>query len=223
MNGIVFNNIHSDDLDIIVSYISPATKPKKRVDRVRVPGRDGTLSVSDGTYDDITIKVSMLMTSADRFDEIKSWLSGSGDLITRLRPDRKFHAAADGEAEITRIVPTLYALDVNFTCHPFAYDVSPETHTYATGAATLVNQSVIDALPTITFSGTIVINGVTFVAATELTVDVENMLVYKYVAGILAPAYLNLTGDIALMRLVPGENTITVTGAATIQPNWRWI
>ena len=218
MLWISFNGTTSDDYDIVVNRFTPPQKPTKRETRLVIPGRSGTLTIDDGTYEDITVTVEMTLRDIDRDQEIKDWLAGSGDLICSLRPDRKYRASVPSNAVMSYWAGNLYIIKVDFLCHPFQYEVTPEV---LTTPATLYNSSPIDALPLITFTGSIVVNGVTFTAATELTVDADAMVIYKYVLGVLTAAGSDLTGDIESLKLVPGENTIT--GTAEIQPNWRWL
>ncbi len=223
MTGIIFNGVSSVDLDVAVLDVTPAARPEKRVTRHTVPGRDGILTVSDGTYENIAVRATLVILNKDRLGDVIDWLTGSGDLITYVNPDRKYRAEVQSYSEVVWHSPETYLMEVVFDCYPMQFEASPETLSATDETITLYNPATVDALPTITFDGTIVVNGTTFTAATELTVDVEMMLVYKYVTGVLTAAGADLTGDIEYMRLAPGSNTIAVTGTATITPNWRWL
>lgn len=223
MSWFLFADKLSDEMGVMVERIPPIPTPSRRETPVSIPGRDGDLTIWDGTYLAFDLSLDCSFSDINRMQEVADWLSGAGDLVVSTAPSRLLRARVTGSTVYAAAGRKYRRFQIGFHCQPYKYEVSPESHDYTTGSAMLVNSSVVDALPTITFNGTIVINGATFITATELTVDAENMLVYKYVGAVLTPAYADLTGDIALMRLVPGENTITVTGTATIQPNWRWL
>ena len=99
------------------------------------------------------------------------------------------------------------AVSALFRCHPLVRVGTWEIPTlWQTTPLTLYNPSVVDAFPTITFDGTFVINGDTFVAATELTVDAEAMVVTKESGGETVSATADLTGSGGL-KLVPRRTT----------------
>ena len=212
---------NSDGFDITVTRIPPAPRPIERVTKLTIPGKSGTLTISDGVYEEVTFEVEMILRDTDRIYEVQEWLTGHGDLIVSLRPDRKYSAWVD--AVDTSYFSVLHQIMVMFRCHPFVKEASPSEHIVADDTLVLINPSVFDAYPTITFDGTVVINGDTFVAATELTVDAEAMVVTKESGGETVTATADLTGYVGDLKLTPGENTSVVTGNATIPPNWRWL
>jgi len=223
MSWFAFNGVSNTDVGVMVERVPTLPSPSKRVTYLTIPGRDGDLTLWDGSYDSFDLAISCGVPDTARLHEIRQWLSGYGWLVVSADPSHRIRARVDTGQIYQPVGSRFRRFSALFRCHPFRYELSPETHVVTNDTITLYNPSVVDAFPTITFDGTIVVNGDTFVAATELTVDAEAMVVTKISGGTTVSATSDLTGYVGDMKLIPGENTIVVTGNATITPNWRWL
>ena len=53
----IYNGISSKDMGVILKKLPPITKPKKRIEIVQVPGRNGTLHIDENCYEPINISL----------------------------------------------------------------------------------------------------------------------------------------------------------------------
>lgn len=81
-----FKTINAWEMGVAVATRPSIPKPKMRGEFVEVAGRDGTLFVTDKTYEDIEFPIECNMvrgseTLMESYRRIKPWLNGSGELI----------------------------------------------------------------------------------------------------------------------------------------------
>ena len=120
----IFCGIDSRDIGVVVEDMFDVHRPKRNVQTVQVPGRDGRLTQDDGTYDTYTISGKINCFGAPLSD-VYAWLSGSGDLILGDEPTRSIRASATAQVKNTRFrCDGCYdSLTVSFDCQPFRYHV----------------------------------------------------------------------------------------------------
>lgn len=218
------------DFGITVAKRPPIIKPQRTVEYIEVPGRDGALIVDDGTYKDNVIPIECGFKSRDipiGADEIKQWLNGGeGKLIFSNQPDRCYLAHVSDQFDISQEMKRFGQFQVNFRCRPFSYAVDNNPITMAVPGA-VINPGNHSSEPIIQVNGsgniTLTING------TDILL--RNVAGHATIDSVLKDAYKDtalknndMTGDFPV--LVPGENTISWTGAVAsleIIPNWRWL
>lgn len=125
MISFVFNNMSSDDFEILVEESNHNIKQAKRVEFITVPGRTGDLIIYDNSRQNVELKLicSMDITKdkALLLEEMDEWLNGSeGYQYLVFNNGRAFKAVFTGE---------LYLPDTHFTYTDFeltfsAYEVS---------------------------------------------------------------------------------------------------
>jgi len=210
----------SSDFDINVLKITPAVKAERRVTRLTIPGRSGSLVIDDGTYEDIAISVTLALRDQTQVHEIKRWIGQAGDLITSIDPTRKYKATAYGDVVAQHWLAKVYQMVVEFTCHPLTRDVNPESYDVTDATLYLTNDGERAYLLIEMASGsTVTMNGETFTASAALTVDGENLVIYDASGN----ASDKLSGDMTKWYLDTGDADVVVTGSVTIYPEWRWL
>lgn len=203
--------------------------PKKKGKMISVPGMDGALIETDGTYEPIEITIPFnFMADPDMWAEIhrvaKQWLSGSGKLV--FSDDRNFfYKVLDCEIKNTeRKSWRIGTFDVIFTCDPFNYLQAGQSEMDA-GDAEYNPYVLAKPIYKITGNGSCVltVNGKTMEATVgqNLTIDTGRMLAYRSDSGDLMNT--SVKGDYEDLYLHPGDNTIEITSGFTLKviPNWR--
>ena len=76
VNYFFYNNKSSLDFGVFISGEASWKKPNKRVEKFSVPGKNGTLSISDGTYENIEIpyNCSIIDNFTANFDALSAFL-----------------------------------------------------------------------------------------------------------------------------------------------------
>ena len=46
----IYNGKDSRDMGVILESLPPITRPKRRMETLTIPGRNGTLCIDEGTY-----------------------------------------------------------------------------------------------------------------------------------------------------------------------------
>ena len=231
---IVFRGIDSRDVGVVIEDMFDIHRPKRNVQTIQVPGRDGRLMQDDGTYDTYTISAKINCFGAPLSD-VYAWLNGSGNLILGDEPERFIRASATAQIKNTRFrCGGCYdSLQVSFDCQPFRYHVEAEDGDDAEITAsphTLTNPGTYKSAPRIKVEGT---GDVVLTIGTQV-VEIEGLEDGIIIDSELGDCF-NLTesallnGKVTLMdedfpMLAPGANIISWTGnvtKVTVTPRWR--
>ncbi|HAN44119.1 MAG TPA: hypothetical protein DCP97_01875 [Ruminococcaceae bacterium] len=125
MSYFKFRNQSSEDFDIIFRSEDRTILPAKRINRQTIPGKSGTESIFDDTYDDriITIACSVFPVAGsslrERARQIAYWLSQKGELEFSDEPGKFYQAEVESAVSIEQIA-TLGKFTITFICYPFA-------------------------------------------------------------------------------------------------------
>ncbi|HEX3018551.1 MAG TPA: distal tail protein Dit [Caproicibacter sp.] len=197
--------------------------PKKRVTNITIPGRDGTLTQSDETYDVFTRETHFVMMDLSKTQEICALYTDAGDLTFDDEPDKVYKARVVNELNPEWFTPGWRNLTIQFECQPFARELNPQTATFMAAGA-LYNQGTIKAYPAIKVYGsgdiTVTVNGNPFTVkgvTASAIIDCENMQAYEGSTSLITSgSFPTLTLD---------KNTVSFAGTSKIEitPHWRWI
>lgn len=132
-NHFTFNGRNSLDLHLYISKYPDIPVARKRIDEIVVPGMDGVLHQSDGSYEPVRIRYKCwfvpnpenpLETLADRAHIISEWL-GMAPAGAELRDsyDTTIYRRATyvGGSDIRSLLGVCGTFDVEFSCDPRAY------------------------------------------------------------------------------------------------------
>ena len=232
----IFRGIDSRDIGVVVEDMFDVHRPKRNVQTIQVPGRDGRLTQDDGTYDTYTISGKVNCFGAPLSD-IYAWLSGSGDLILGDEPTRSIRASATAQVKNTRFrCDGCYdSLQVSFDCQPFRYHVERTEGAndiiLTSSPATVSNPGTHKSAPRLTIEGTgdaVLTIGTQILEVTDLAggviVDTELCECFDLTETALRNDRVTLMDD-SFPVLHPGANIISWTGDGmtkiTITPRWR--
>lgn len=141
---LLWKNIDFKTKGIIVEETPKISKGQKNIDIYTIPGRNGFLSIDNGTYQSFVVSVSCHFNETADFDDIKEFLDGYGTL------------SFDGEREYTGIIQNSISFEkilmfkkfvVQFLVNPIAEDINSTTYNVSSAEEVL---NIVGATATIT-------------------------------------------------------------------------
>lgn len=175
----IFNSLYSfDNFGIIAKTVNRPLLPAKRRTNVIIPGRNGSYTFDDNTYDDIVIPVIIQYVSDDfpdlrlRARVISAWLSqvDHKPLVFTDEPDKYYLAKIYDALSVEKIVNLVPGekTTVQFECHPLAYSINPDVWLGQWAAEKIIkNGGTYETFPIIKISPVPIYNGM--IGAIELT------------------------------------------------------
>lgn len=231
MNYFVFGKINTNDYSLYVANKNQFDGGGKREEVITVPGKNGTVSISDGTFENIKLTYQMYGKG-----EIRQNIAGLRDalgatsgymrLADSLEPDVFIKARYSEPFTVKSSDRKNAALDIEFDCDPRRFLKNGERVRTVTSGMTLKNPTNNTAKPLIRVygTGTLTINSISvqITAANEYT-DIDSEIEETYKGSTNCNNNIVLTNGLYPV-LTPGNNTISFTGftQVTIKPNW-WI
>lgn len=209
---------------------APALKGKAK----DVSGRNGSLYVTDGCYDDVEVTLEFAVPEVTDAPDVNAWLTGTGLLRFSDEPDLAYEARIVKSFKREAIAPRLSGLryTVTFSCQPFRL-LYPEAEAVAfTAAGVIRNPGNAPARPRVTIVGSGDFS-VTIGAQILYFTGVEGgIVVDSDLMDALTLDGLNLANDKVSgtpWTIPPGANDVSwnveegsVT-SVTILPRWRFL
>lgn len=166
---------------------------------------------------------------ADKVDEIKSWLigSGKGDLIFSFQQEKKYTAQVVNTIDFSQVFKYFSKFIIVFDCEPFKYAASNDTVTLTT-AGKINNPGTIYSEPIIKLYGS---GNITLKIGTQ-KIEMKGITDHIIIDSVLQNCYSatgeNLNNKVLgeLAKFDVGQNDVSWTGSVTkleITPNWRWL
>ena len=229
-----FAGVRSTDLGVYVTEYPPITLPEERADFKPVPGKSGSLTITEGdaVYDDIVLGVNCIVRDVTQIDAIAAWLRGSGALVLGNMPTRYYSARAVNQIELAKVMRghAHRTFAATFRCKPYRYlypATSPITITTSPGSVT--NSGNVDAEPLIVVTGSGDIT-LTIGAKTLTITGLASAITIDVAAGLAYNGAVNLSASVSRvgwpLTIPPGVNAVSWTGAVTsvvITPAWRYL
>lgn len=236
--SLTFNGVTSDSLGVIVERYPDRVIPERIVETIRVPGRNGYLTRTEGfrnvtqDYDIYVSAAAVGLPSAAA--SMTAWLlapEGYQRLEDSYNPGIYRMGRLTNPQDLKNFFNRFGRCTLSFDCMPQRWLTSGEVTTTYTADATIDNPTAFEALPLIevTGSGDIEISLGGYIVQIDdlsgsVTLDCESQNAYD--------GSTNLNSQITLVngsfpRLNPGANTLdivsgTVTGI-DITPRWWMI
>lgn len=222
-----------EDFGILISQRPSIISPKRRVNKISIPGRNSNLIVDEKTYDDITLSVECSVKDNDnlmnKLDDIKAWLfeSGESDLIFDFQSDKKYIAQVVNSIDFKVVYKYISQFPIIFNCRPFKYETEMNM-IEMTKEGIILNPGSIYSDPIIKIFGsgdiTLNINSETI----KLKQVKEHIILDTVQQNCYSEDIGNLNSKMSgeFPKLETGENNISWTGAVykvEVTPNWRWL
>lgn len=234
MGVIWFNGASSQALSILVEHPPDYEYPKKDLEIVHVPGRNGDVVLDKGSWQNVDRAYKIAAVGPEGgfaaiAVKVSKWLHGApgyARLEDSYEPDFFRMAFYQEDNTITNLLSTAGRATVKFNCKPQRFLKSGETAVPFEAAGILSNPTAFAALPVVTVSG----EGDGAVQIGDRAVQIAGMTDSLVLDSVLQDAYRdteNLNPLISLPdgfpRLLPGDNDISFTGGITglsVVPNW---
>ncbi len=225
-NFIIFNGQSLRDFGVYISGLNTYNAPSRDVDSVKVPGRNGTLTMDNGRYNNINVTYpAFICNNYDaRVEALRNFLlsqSGYKRLEDTYHPEEFRLARWAGEFT----ADTLDALiagqfDLTFDCYPQRFLKEGEKQIELTANGSVNNTYSQTALPLIRAYGTgfFSVNGISVAISSALTytdIDCELQECYKDSLASNRNAYVTLTNG-EFPKLSPGANAVTMSGISKL-------
>lgn len=169
-NFFTFDGKSCLDFGVVATGSGTYNRPRRRVEHIEVPGRNGTLTVTDGTYENVTLWYDCyaFKNFPDKIDALAAWLLSKPGYIRledTYHPDYYRMAEFAGPIEAT---PTTLMRSgrfrLEFNCKPEKYLKSGQ-HFADIESSVMFNPTLFPAKPVFRVTGPggrrLTVNGVT--------------------------------------------------------------
>ena len=230
MSEITFKGTTASSKSVTVLKYPEIVKPTLRVETVKVPGRDGELTLSGmPSYEAMVLECECMVPSVDKISAAAAWLTGRGDLVLGNDPDYAYDAQVIDEIRFEKILRghAHRRFTVPFLCQPLKKKAVTESDIELTAPGTVVNIGHVPSRPLIKIEGSG--NVVLAVGAYSLSItDINTSILIDSDLGMATNGTVNesykVSGEWPL--LVVGNNAVGWTGTVskvTITPRWRYL
>ena len=232
MSEITFKGTTASSKNVTVLKYPEIVKPTLRVETVKVPGRDGELTLSGmPSYEAMVLECECMVPSVDKISAAAAWLTGRGDLVLGNDPDYAYDAQVIDEIRFEKILRghAHRRFTVPFLCQPLKKKATTESNIELTSSGTVNNIGHVPSRPLIKIqgSGNVVLAVGTYSLAitgisTSILID-SDLGMATNAAGTVNESY-KVSGE--WPQLVVGNNSISWTGTVskvTITPRWRYL
>lgn len=224
-----FNGIDSRTFGIRVTAMPATTRAERRVEKITVDGRSGTLHADEEAFNSYDKTMECAIIDREKVDEIAAWLNGSGDMVFSTEPDKVYRVLIANKIDINGMMQTFQRFQVIMECQPFKKSVNAfGDRINLTEGTSIYNKGTWKSQPKITIYGsgniTLKINSVAYglkEVSGSITIDSEMMEVYK---GSDNENSKYTAAEFPFFAV--GRNDISWSGnvqRVEIEPNWRWI
>lgn len=230
MHKFTFNGKSSSDFSTYISGSGTYDAPKRDVSTVEIPGRNGSLTIDNGRYENIDLKYPAFIRSNFKAntDALRAFMlrdSAYHRLEDDYHPEQFRMAKFVGPIEFdVKTLNRAGEFTLIFDCMPQRWLKSGETAVEFTAAGTLSNPTLYEAAPLIRVYGT---SGVLIVG--NLRIEITEISEYVDIDSDSQNAFketLNCNQNITTSKfpsLPPGETGISFEGDITkvvITPRW---
>jgi phage-related protein len=230
MSEITFKGTTASSKSVTVLKYPEIVKPTLRVETVKVPGRDGELTLSGmPSYEAMVLECECMVPSVDKISAAAAWLTGRGDLVLGNDPTYAYDAQVIDEIRFEKILRghAHRRFTVPFLCQPLKKKATTEPNIELTAPGTVVNIGHVPSRPLIKIEGSG--NVVLAVGAYSLSItDINTSILIDSDLGMATNGTVNesykVSGEWPL--LVVGNNAVGWTGTVskvTITPRWRYL
>ena len=195
--SITFGGVNSADFDLYIGGEGTFNAPKRAVEVVEVPGRNGAIVIDKGHFENIEVSYTVINQEQDLatfsqklagFRNALGALRGYQRLSDTFHPDEFREALFVDDFEVKPIdYATASEFTIKFNCKPQRYLVSGETPVVVADGETLNNPTLFESEPLLAIkgSGLVKFNGyeINIVNPLRGEVTIVEPQIYTYVDG----------------------------------------
>lgn len=159
---LVFNGINSLDYGVEIFPKEIDKAPRRDIEIIAIPGRNGSLIIDNGRYEDAEQSYTGIIYNNSKFDEYMDAMrslilseSGYKRLEDTFKPDeyRMAYIDEDFSPNVVRLWRKMGKFELKFTCKPQRYLKLGDNVINFENAGSLINPSVFPAQPMIRVLG----------------------------------------------------------------------
>ena len=229
-----FKGVRNDSVGAKIVGMPIRQATALRGEKEILPGRDGFLLIPTG-YQEITIKQTLAVEN-NNLAQVKSWLSGSGDLIFGDDPTHAYEAMVMTPTALSSVTKRLTGqkFTVTFTCQPFMHLVN-ESQIVMTSGSVFVGQGDVKSMPLVKVEGsgthTLTVNGrsmtLALTSGAPLYIDCDAGLAYTMSSNTrtFAGDKVNILNDWFELNPSGSNNSVSFPSgitSVTLTPRWRF-
>ena len=222
---IVYGGEASDDYGIVVSEAPVFDKPVRKTEVFNVPGRNGSILFQQNAFEDVTRTYKVWVSEGvdnlvTKVNAISAWLfskTGYQRLEDSFEPDVFRLAYYSGGNEFANQLLMAAEADLSFTCRPERFYKDGENEIEVSNGDKINNLTRFASKPLIHIEGT----GTVTVSIAGTTITAKDLVDYINIDCDRMDAY-RLTSENrndkisgTFPTIVPGQNTIGITGSVT--------
>ena len=232
MSEITFKGTTSSSKNVTVLKYPEIVKPTLRVETIKVPGRDGELTLS-GTpsYEAMVLECECAVPSVDKISAAAAWQTGRGDLVFGNDTSYAYDAQVIDEIRFEKILRghAHRRFTEPFLCQPLKKKATTESNIELTSSGTVNNIGHVPSRPLIKIQGNgnvVLAVGAYSLAITGISTSIlidSDLGMATNAAGTVNESY-KVSGAWPLLEV--GNNNVGWTGAVTkvtITPRWRYL
>ena len=222
--------MNSLNMGVIVSAYPPIIRPAERAIQQTIPGRPGTLILTEGQdiYDSYVRSFVIGLRPGADAQAVNQWLRGSGVAVFGNEPGFCYFGRILSAIQWEKVGNwRLKSGGVQMLCQPYKGKSPVEPDFTISTSGTVFNPGDVASRPVITVSGT---GNITLtVGDTSMSLSsAPTGLIIDCDAGIILTSGGSLwTGSWSgeFLRFHPGNNTVTIPSGVSlsVSPRWRWI
>ena len=216
MEWFKFNDVKSDDLEIVVKEMPPVTIAPRDIESIKVTGSDRQLHIDKGSYSAYEMTISIILMDSTKLDQIKKTYHGTGKLILSTQPDRYFNATVMNQVDFSKYYSVLREAPLQFEVDPIAFSNQKKTFV-AENSTEMTVDGTAHTFPVIKVTGTgsfAINHNSVIVNESGVTIDCKNMTVTNN--GVNKADKVELV-NMDFPYLIPGQNPITMTGITKLE------
>lgn len=226
----VFDGVSSADYGIYVASVEGLNAPKRSLEEVTVPGRNGSLTYDNGSYDDISLSY-VFYTKKHVTENVRDFrnfiLSAAGKkrLEDTLHPEEYRMGRPEEGLEMDTSDRKGGSFTMSFKCSPQRFLKTGEHKKTFTASGTIYNPTQMEAKPLIRVygSGELTVGDrlVTIADHSYDYIDIDCMICDCYFGSTNANGSVTISTDYPVLE--PGKNGITLgTGITKVEITPRW-
>ena len=197
------------------AYYPPLIIPKKRINEIKIEGRNGTLHETDNCYDSYQFDLLCYSNDID-ISKVATWLCGTGYLIISNNLNERYNVTIKDTSDLELIGPEFNKFTITLNVEPYIEDVK-ESEIILTGEDEFTINSTIDTpflleIENILESITLTVNEVSIKidSCTNFLLDTDLLVAYENKYNNAMP---KITGNVENLKLKPNTNNITINGS----------
>lgn len=235
LNYFEYNGARSLDYGVIISSPVVTDAPRRDAENITIPGRSGTLTLSNNRFDDISVRYECWVHTPEwgrepeTVRQIKGWLLSAGTGYHRLsdtyNPDYFRAARFNGPISVAHDAPRVSSFDLEFLAYPFQFSLEGDELREVLSGEAIYNPEAFEARPYIKLYGsgdiTLTINEKAWeLSGVDGYIEIDSMIQNTFKG--LENLNKNKTGE-GYPILQPGYNEIYASGnieQILIKPRW---